>query len=38
MRQADFHMYEAYDTYLKHLYDKGDALEEDRKKLRKLWM
>ena len=32
MRQADFHMYEAYDTYLKHLYDKGEALEEDRKK------
>ena len=32
MRKADFYMYESYDTYLKHLYDKGDALEEDRKK------
>ena len=32
MRQADFSMYESYDTYLKHLYDKGEALEEDRKK------
>ena len=32
MRQADFSMYEAYDTYLKHLYVKGDNLEIDRQK------
>ena len=30
MRKADFTMYEAYDTYLKHLYDKGVELEEER--------
>ena len=30
MRQADFSMYEAYDTYLKHLYVKGESLEADR--------
>ena len=30
MRQADFTMYEAYDNFLKHLYVKGEQLEEDR--------
>lgn len=29
-RKADFMMYEAYDNYLKHLYDKGVELEEER--------
>lgn len=32
MRKADFTMYEAYDTYLKHLYDKGIELEEEKQK------
>lgn len=32
MRQADFMMYESYDTYLKHLYVKGENLEMDRQK------
>ena len=32
MRQADFMMYESYDNYLKHLYEKGEALEMDRQK------
>ena len=32
MRKADFTMYEAYDTYLKHLYDKGVELEEEKQK------
>ncbi len=32
MRQADFSMYEAYDNYLKHLYVKGESLEQDRQK------
>lgn len=32
MRKADFMMYESYDTYLKHLYEKGTALEADRQK------
>lgn len=32
MKKADFTMYEAYDTYLKHLYDKGVELEEERQK------
>ena len=32
MRKADFMMYESYDTYLKHLYEKGEALEADRQK------
>lgn len=32
MRQADFTMYEAYDNFLKHLYEKGEALEIDRQK------
>ena len=32
MRQADFTMYEAYDNFLKHLYEKGEALEQDRQK------
>lgn len=31
MHQADFSMYEAYDNFLKHLYVKGEQLEEDRK-------
>ncbi len=30
MRQADFMMYEAFDNFLKHLYIKGEQLEEDR--------
>jgi flagellar export protein FliJ len=47
MRKADFIMYEAYDTFLKHLYVIGesleidlrqaqDALEIEKEKLRKL--
>ena len=32
MRKAVFTMYEAYDTYLKHLYDKGVELEEEKQK------
>ena len=32
MRQADFTMYESYDNFLKHLYEKGEALEIDRQK------
>lgn len=32
MRKADFTMYESYDNYLKHLYEKGEALEADRQK------
>ena len=32
MRKADFTMYEAYDTYLKHLYDKGVELEDEKQK------
>ena len=31
MRQADFMMYESYDNFLKHLYEKGENLEIDRK-------
>ncbi len=31
-RKADFMMYEAYDNYLFHLYDKGEQLEEERQK------
>ena len=31
-RKADFMMYEAYDNYLKHLYDKGVELEEEKQK------
>ena len=30
MRQADFMMYESYDNFLKHLYEKGENLEIDR--------
>ncbi|MBQ7450611.1 hypothetical protein IJS77_04270 [bacterium] len=30
MRKADYTMYEAYDTYLKHLYDKGVELEQEK--------
>ena len=29
-KTADFMMYEAYDNYLKHLYDKGDQLEQEK--------
>ena len=29
-KTADFMMYEAYDNYLKHLYEKGEKLEEDK--------
>ena len=32
MRKADFTMYEAYDTYLKHLYVKGEELETEKQK------
>jgi len=32
MRQADFMMYESYDNFLKHLYEKGEALELDKQK------
>lgn len=32
MRQADFTLYAAYDNFLKHLYLKGENLEEDRKR------
>ena len=32
MRKADFTMYEAYDTYLKHLYVKGEELEAEKQK------
>ena len=31
MRKADFHMLDAYDKYLKSLYDKGVQLEELKK-------
>ena len=31
-KQADFMMYEAYDNYLKHLYDKGVELEEEKQR------
>ena len=30
MRQADPHMFERYDTYLKHLYEKGEKLETEK--------
>lgn len=33
MRKADFMMMEAYDNYLKHLYEKAETLEEDKKKV-----
>ena len=29
-KTADFMMYEAYDNYLNHLYDKGEKLEEEK--------
>lgn len=29
-KKADFMMYEAYDNFLKHLYDKGIQLEEEK--------
>ncbi len=29
-KSADFMMYEAYDNYLKHLYEKGEKLEEEK--------
>lgn len=32
MRKADFMMMEAYDNFLKHLYEKGEELESDRQK------
>lgn len=31
MRQAEFSMYEAFDNFLKHLYVKGESLEEDKR-------
>lgn len=30
MRKADFMMLEAYDTFLKHLYDKADVLQQEK--------
>ena len=32
-RTADFRMMEYYDNYLHHLWDKADALEQERKRL-----
>ena len=32
-KQADFRMMEYYDNYLHHLWDKADALEQERKRL-----
>lgn len=32
MRKADFFMLDAYDKYLKSLYEKSDQLEETKKK------
>ncbi len=32
MRKADFMMMEAYDNYLKHLYEKGEDLELEKQK------
>ena len=29
-RKADFMMYEAYDNYIKHLYEKGEQLEQEK--------
>ena len=29
-KTADFMMYEAYDNYLKHLYEKGEKFEEEK--------
>lgn len=29
-KTADFMLYEAYDNYLKHLYDKGEQLEQEK--------
>ncbi len=30
MRKADPHMFERYDNYLKHLYEKGEQLEKEK--------
>ncbi|MBQ3102450.1 hypothetical protein IJC60_05555 [bacterium] len=30
MRKADPHMFERYDNYLKHLYEKGEKLEQEK--------
>lgn len=30
MRKADPHMFERYDTFLKHLYEKGEKLEQEK--------
>ena len=35
-RKADFTMYEAYDNYLHHLWDKAEQLEQIRKDLQEL--
>ena len=32
-RTADFRMMEYYDNYLHHLWDKADALEQERKRV-----
>lgn len=32
-RTADFRMMEYYDNYLHHLWDKADALEQERRRL-----
>ncbi len=35
-KQADFRMMEYYDNYLHHLWDKADALEQERKRLQEI--
>lgn len=35
-RTADFRMMEYYDNYLHHLWDKAEALEQDRKRLQSI--
>src|SRR5574344_1623426 len=32
MRKADFNMMDAYDRFLKHLYEKGEELEVEKEK------
>ena len=35
-RTADFRMMEYYDSYLHHLWDKADALEQERKRVQEI--
>ena len=35
-RTADFRMMEYYDNYLHHLWDKADALEQERKRVKEI--